>query len=89
MVSQSIVQAILNFGGRFLIMGDPNGRTWMEVEYKRAVQKTSQALRERSSNPIEDGEEGEYNRAEDSNRNENYGDKNVQDEKDENGNLRS
>lgn len=47
LVSQSIVQSILNFGGRFLILG-AKGKSWIEIGYKRAVQKTSQALRERS-----------------------------------------
>lgn len=47
LVSQSIVQSILNFGGRFLIMGS-KGKSWIEIGYKKAVQKTSQALRERS-----------------------------------------
>ncbi|KAL3944077.1 MAG: hypothetical protein SGBAC_001861 [Bacillariaceae sp.] len=45
LVSQSIVQSILNFGGRFMIM--EKGKDWNEIEFKRAVQKTSQALRER------------------------------------------
>ena len=45
LVSQSIVQSILNFGGRFLING--KGNVCTEIGYKRAVQKTSQALRER------------------------------------------
>lgn len=48
LVSQSIVQSILNCGGRFLIMR-AKGKAWIELGYKRAVQKTSQALRERSS----------------------------------------
>jgi len=45
LVSQSIVQSILNFGGRFMIM--EKGKDWTEIGFKRAVQKTSQALRER------------------------------------------
>lgn len=71
LVSQSIVQSILNFGGRFLTLGS-KGKSWIEIGYKRAVQKTSQALRERSSNQEDDecdkkgskgsdvGENGEY-----------------------------
>jgi hypothetical protein len=60
LVSQSIVQTILNNRGRFLILGSRGG-TWMEIGFKRAVQKTSQALRERTSAPDEgqqkDGDE--------------------------------
>jgi hypothetical protein len=47
LVSQSIVRSILNFGGRFLILGS-KGKPWVEIGFKRAVQKTSQALRERN-----------------------------------------
>eukprot|EP00534_Pseudo-nitzschia_fraudulenta_P012406 CAMPEP_0201218024 /NCGR_PEP_ID=MMETSP0851-20130426/190363_1 /ASSEMBLY_ACC=CAM_ASM_000631 /TAXON_ID=183588 /ORGANISM="Pseudo-nitzschia fraudulenta, Strain WWA7" /LENGTH=474 /DNA_ID=CAMNT_0047507699 /DNA_START=589 /DNA_END=2013 /DNA_ORIENTATION=- len=46
LVSQSIVKAILNYGGRF--MGH-KGHEWTPIGFKRAVQKTSQALRERSN----------------------------------------
>mmetsp|Transcript_21254 Transcript_21254/g.52651 ORF Transcript_21254/g.52651 Transcript_21254/m.52651 type:complete len:372 (+) Transcript_21254:145-1260(+) len=46
LVSQSIVRAILNYGGRF--MGQ-KGKEWIPICFKRAVQKTSQALRERSN----------------------------------------
>jgi hypothetical protein len=46
LVSQSIVQAILNQGGRFLFQPDNN--KWEEIPFQRAIQKTSQALRERS-----------------------------------------
>ena len=46
LVSQSIVKAILNYGGRF--MGQ-KGKEWTPICFKRAVQKTSQALRERSN----------------------------------------
>ncbi|VEU39402.1 unnamed protein product [Pseudo-nitzschia multistriata] len=46
LVSQSIVKAIINYGGRF--MGQ-NNKEWSEIGFKRAVQKTSQALRERSN----------------------------------------
>lgn len=52
LVSQSIVQSIVNFGGRFMTM--EKGKVWTEIGYKRAVQKTSQALRERPS-PDENG----------------------------------
>jgi hypothetical protein len=67
LVSRSIVQAILNIGGRFLQEhkvptqkkrnsnddDDPSLDTnvvsrWTEIQLRRAVQKTSQALRERS-----------------------------------------
>jgi hypothetical protein len=49
LVSSSIVQAILNAGGRFLQEQSSNGTTaWTEIPIRRAVQKTSQALRERS-----------------------------------------
>jgi hypothetical protein len=71
LVSRSIVQAILNAGGRFLqehsqssnttavaaSIGTANDSTnhdsattseWTEIQFRRAVQKTSQALRERS-----------------------------------------
>lgn len=44
LVSQSIVQVILNHGGRFL---QRNDNKWTEISFRRAVQKTSQALRER------------------------------------------
>ncbi len=56
LVSQSIVQSILNFGGRFLTMG-AKSKTWMEIGYKKAVQKTSQALRERSLTQEEEDDE--------------------------------
>jgi hypothetical protein len=56
LVSQSIVQTILNNGGRFLILGSRGG-TWMEIGFKRAVQKTSQALRERTIAPDEGQQE--------------------------------
>ena len=64
MVSQSIVQAVLNEGGRFLQQQE-DGTTissssktqqqdkqlvWKEISFQKAVQKTSQALRERSEN---------------------------------------
>jgi hypothetical protein len=52
LVSQSIVQSISKFGGRFLIVG-AKGKAWMEIGYKRAVQKTSQALRERAASQDE------------------------------------
>jgi len=46
LVSQSIVQSILNHGGRFLMS---RNRHWLPIDFKRAVQKTSQALRERNT----------------------------------------
>jgi hypothetical protein len=46
LVSQSIVQAIINHGGRFLIMGPKGKKCWIPIDFKKAVQKTSQALRE-------------------------------------------
>jgi hypothetical protein len=46
LVSQSIVQTILGAGGRFLQRS--SDETWGEVPARRAVSKTSQALRERS-----------------------------------------
>lgn len=58
LVSQSIVQSILNFGGRFLTLG-AKSKSWMEIGYKRAVQKTSQALRERSVAQEDDDDEEE------------------------------
>jgi hypothetical protein len=54
LVSRSIVQAILNAGGRFLqeqqqpTMAQQSRTEWTEIQFRRAVQKTSQALRERS-----------------------------------------
>jgi hypothetical protein len=48
LVSQSIVQCILNGGGRFL-QQRKNG--WVEIPFRKAVQKTSQALRERADEP--------------------------------------
>jgi hypothetical protein len=53
LVSQSIVQSIVKFGGRFMTMG--KGKVWNEIGYKRAVQKTSQALRERPSTDEQEG----------------------------------
>jgi hypothetical protein len=50
LVSQSIVQAILNAGGRFLQQA--KGDSWKEIHFRRAVQKTSQALRERSDEEL-------------------------------------
>lgn len=57
LVSQSIVHTILNRGGRFLseetkTVTNPDGTqktvtTWKPVATARAIQKTSQALRER------------------------------------------
>ena len=47
-VSKSIVETILNNGGRFLILGS-SGNEYIQLDRKHALQKTSQALRERSS----------------------------------------
>jgi hypothetical protein len=56
LVSQSIVQSMLNFGCRFLASGTNDVTSWTEIDFKKAVQKTSQALREK---PItHDGEDG-------------------------------
>jgi hypothetical protein len=44
LVSQSIVQVILEHGGRFLEKNHHS--TWTDIGFQRAVQKTSQALRE-------------------------------------------
>jgi len=62
LVSQSIVRAILNYGGRF--MGQ-KGKDWTPICFKRAVQKTSQALRERSntSDAVIHGAVGESNQS--------------------------
>jgi hypothetical protein len=57
LVSQSIVQTILNRGGRFLISeGGSKQNSWKEVDFRKAVQKTSQALRERSVEAEEEEE---------------------------------
>jgi hypothetical protein len=80
LVSRSIVQAIINAGGRFLQQQDDKVETsvgegitagvdedakpmklcrWTPIPIRRAVQKTSQALRERSctgNNSNEDDE---------------------------------
>jgi hypothetical protein len=59
LVSQSIVQTVVNHGGRFL---QQEQDVWKEIPFRRAVQKTSQALREPSaastsgSNSSADGE---------------------------------
>lgn len=58
LVSQSIVQSISKFGGRFLIHGTKS-KSWIEIGYKKAVQKTSQALRERTPPQDEEGVEEE------------------------------
>jgi hypothetical protein len=75
LVSRSIVQSIINYGGRFLVMGNsgssssssPKGGTtattttkkvWVPICFKRAVQKTSQALRERSTATTDGGSGG-------------------------------
>jgi len=45
LVSQSIVETVGSHGGRFL--HQQANAVWKEITYRRAVQKTSQALRER------------------------------------------
>lgn len=60
LVSQSIVQAILNSGGRFLQQQQDctslsqDAQKWKEITFRRAVQKTSQALRERNEDESDD-----------------------------------
>lgn len=46
LVSKAIVQAVEQQGGRFLEK-NKNDNSWFEVSYKKAVDKTSQGLRER------------------------------------------
>eukprot|EP00977_Amphora_coffeiformis_P006148 scaffold1328_cov162-Amphora_coffeaeformis.AAC.11 len=59
LVSQSIVQTIEKHGGRFLqlVGGQPVGgqshQVWKCIQFRRAVQKTSQALREPSADAME------------------------------------
>jgi hypothetical protein len=68
LVSQSIVQSILNDGGRFLMSGEQKIQaetSWTEIGYKRAVQKTSQALRERVSESTPGEEEREADEEDD------------------------
>uniref|UniRef100_A0A7S2YTG8 DUF6824 domain-containing protein n=1 Tax=Entomoneis paludosa TaxID=265537 RepID=A0A7S2YTG8_9STRA len=64
LVSQSIVQTIQTHGGRFLqqsgvpqdaVTNLQHGGKWMTVPFRRAVQKTSQALREPSQSEGESG----------------------------------
>ncbi|GAX23012.1 hypothetical protein FisN_15Hh090 [Fistulifera solaris] len=49
LVSQSIVQVILDHGGRFL---EKSHHSWADIGFQRAVQKTSQALREPDNTAI-------------------------------------
>ena len=51
LVSQSIVQTIEKHGGRFLqlVGGQGRNQVWKCIQFRRAVQKTSQALREPST----------------------------------------
>mmetsp|Transcript_29047 Transcript_29047/g.79728 ORF Transcript_29047/g.79728 Transcript_29047/m.79728 type:complete len:389 (+) Transcript_29047:272-1438(+) len=68
LVSQSIVQTIQTHGGRFLQSNNGNGPSpssagWTTVSFRRAVQKTSQALREppqceTTAASVNQGEEG-------------------------------
>ncbi|GAX23374.1 hypothetical protein FisN_15Lh090 [Fistulifera solaris] len=53
LVSQSIVQVILDHGGRFLEKkNNHHSSTWTDIGFQRAVQKTSQALREPDNTAI-------------------------------------
>eukprot|EP00527_Entomoneis_sp_CCMP2396_P000968 CAMPEP_0198141490 /NCGR_PEP_ID=MMETSP1443-20131203/4494_1 /TAXON_ID=186043 /ORGANISM="Entomoneis sp., Strain CCMP2396" /LENGTH=277 /DNA_ID=CAMNT_0043804263 /DNA_START=76 /DNA_END=909 /DNA_ORIENTATION=+ len=69
LVSQSIVQTIQTHGGRFLQSGQSTtgvsshqGGVWTTIPFRRAVQKTSQALREpaQSENEVETKKCGKY-----------------------------
>jgi hypothetical protein len=60
LVSQSIVQSMLNFGCRFLTSGANDTRSWIEIDIKKAVQKTSQALREKPITLDGDERDDEY-----------------------------
>ncbi|KAL7572530.1 hypothetical protein ACA910_000354 [Epithemia clementina (nom. ined.)] len=57
LVSKAIVQAVEQQGGRFLDK-DRTGGFWFEVTYKRAVDKTSQGLRERERDDEQGGSNG-------------------------------
>ena len=63
LVSRSIVLAICNAGGRFLQSSGGEGSPvkWTEIPIRRAVQKTSQALRERSEDDTADKAKEEDN----------------------------
>jgi len=54
LVSKAIVQAVQQQGGRFLERSRKDG-FWYVVPYKRAVDKTSQGLRERDRDDDDDG----------------------------------
>jgi len=56
LVSQSIVQTILNYGGRFL-QQQSSQNEWEEIPFRKAVQKTSQALREKNDDGSGEGDE--------------------------------
>lgn len=60
LVSKAIVQAVEQQGGQFLDKDKSNGK-WKKVAYKRAVDKTSQGLRERDrdENASADGDNDE------------------------------
>lgn len=60
LVSKAIVQAVEQQGGRFLDRDKSNGK-WKKVAYKRAVDKTSQGLRERDRDEDASGDEDEEN----------------------------
>ena len=56
MVAKAIVRAVneQNPPGRFLELVDKNRGIWKEVHYKKAVDKSSQALREKWDKSDED-----------------------------------
>jgi hypothetical protein len=62
LVSKAIVQAVEQQGGRFLDRDKSNGK-WLKVSYKRAVDKTSQGLRERDRDDDASGDDDEENGA--------------------------
>ncbi len=61
-MSKAIVQAVEQQGGRFLDRDKSNGK-WHKVSYKRAVDKTSQGLRERDRDDDASGDDDEENGA--------------------------
>ena len=57
LVAKAIVQAVQQQDppGRFLEVADKEAKTWKQIPYKRCVDKTSQALREREQPDKADG----------------------------------
>lgn len=53
LVAKAIVQSVHNNKGRFLVL-DKDNKLWHELDYKKAVDKSSQALRERWENNDDD-----------------------------------